>query len=134
MIYAATMRATAEVVPAPLPGPPTTLTEETETLLRWLEGPGVRIVELEGHWTCPVGGAGSVRHELEPALAAAADALAEVVGFDGQRGSRPGRPHVPRAGSPVGSKRRHVVAPGSPAPRPSAPAAEGTREPVRLRS
>jgi DNA polymerase III subunit epsilon len=38
----------------------------------------VRIVEIDGTWTCPVGGAGSVRHELEPAVASARDA----VGFD----------------------------------------------------
>jgi DNA polymerase-3 subunit epsilon len=72
------MQATAEVVPAPTPDRPAALTEETEILLRWLEAPGVRIVELDGSWTCPVGGAGSVRSELEPAVAAAHDA----VGFD----------------------------------------------------
>ena len=38
----------------------------------------MRIVELDGTWTCPVGGAGSVRSELEPAVASAH----EVVGFD----------------------------------------------------
>ena len=72
------MQATAEVVPAPTPERPSALTEETEILLRWLEAPGVRIVELDGTWTCPVGGAGSVRSELEPAVASAHD----VVGFD----------------------------------------------------
>ena len=44
------------------------LAEETEIVLRWLEAPGVRMVELDGSWTCPVGGAGAVRHELEPAV------------------------------------------------------------------
>jgi DNA polymerase-3 subunit epsilon len=78
MIHVRTLQATAEVVPAPEPGTTAALTEETEILLRWLEAPAVRIVELDGSWTCPVGGAGSVRHELEPAVAAAH----EVVGFD----------------------------------------------------
>ena len=69
MVYVRSLQATAEVVPPPTPDRPSALVEETEILLRWLEGPGVRIVELDGTWTCPVGGAGSVRHELEPAVA-----------------------------------------------------------------
>ncbi|OFE15777.1 endonuclease [Humibacillus sp. DSM 29435] len=87
MVYVATMLATAEVVAVSSRADPAALTEETELLLRWLEQPGVRIVDIDGAWTCPIGGAGSVRHELEPAIAAAADAAAEVVGFDGERGS-----------------------------------------------
>ena len=78
MVYVRSLQATAEVVPPPTPDRPSALVEETEILLRWLEGAGVRIVELDGTWTCPVGGAGSVRHELEPAVATAR----EVVGFD----------------------------------------------------
>ena len=31
--------------------------EETERILRWLESPGIRLVEVDGEWTCPVGGA-----------------------------------------------------------------------------
>lgn len=77
MVHVATVRATAEVI-KPAGGVPAGLTEEAEIVLRWLEGPGVRIVDIDGLWTCPVGGAGSVRHELEPAVAAAA----EAVGFD----------------------------------------------------
>ena len=85
MVHVATLRATAEVVPAPAPGEHAALTEETEVLARWLEAPGVRIVEFEGAWTCPVGGAGSVRHELEPALASAHD----VIGFDRDASTAP---------------------------------------------
>ncbi len=105
MVHVRTMQATAEVVPAPEPGTTAALTEETEILLRWLEGPGVRIVELDGSWTCPVGGAGAVRHQLEPAVASAH----EAIGFDrdaltvgatsggpGGRSARQGR--MPRAG------------------------------------
>ncbi|GAA6525754.1 DEDD exonuclease domain-containing protein [Intrasporangium sp. DVR] len=87
MVHVETLRATAEVVLAPLvgaaaAGSTAALVEETEILLRWLETPGVRIVELDGSWTCPVGGAGALRHELEPAVAAAH----EVVGFDRDAG------------------------------------------------
>ena len=78
MVHVRNLQATAEVVLAPVAGATAALTEETEIVLRWLEAPAVRIVELDGSWTCPVGGAGAVRHELEPAVAAAL----EVVGFD----------------------------------------------------
>ena len=82
MVHVRVLQATAEVVPTPEPGATASLIEETEILLRWLESPGVRIVELDGSWTCPVGGAGALRHELEPAVAAAH----EVVGFDRDAG------------------------------------------------
>jgi DNA polymerase-3 subunit epsilon len=40
------------------PGPvPSATAEETERILRWLERPGVRLIEVDGEWTCPVGGA-----------------------------------------------------------------------------
>jgi DNA polymerase-3 subunit epsilon len=94
MIHVRTLQATAEVVTAPAAGPAVALVEETEILLRWLEAPGVRIVELDGSWTCPVGGAGALRRELEPAVAAAL----EVVGFDRDAGLDAGR-DVKRGGS-----------------------------------
>jgi DNA polymerase-3 subunit epsilon len=78
MVQVRTLQATAEAVAPPTPDRPAALVEETEILLRWLESPGVRIVELDGSWTCPVGGAASVRHQLEPAVASAR----EAVGFD----------------------------------------------------
>jgi DNA polymerase-3 subunit epsilon len=63
-------RTTAEVVlPAPWPAP-AALPEETEKILRWLESPGVRLVDLDGEWTCPVGGAGAARAALEPHVVA----------------------------------------------------------------
>lgn len=76
MVYVATLRATAEVVEAPLHPAPAASAEETEIVLRWLESPGVRIVELDGSWSCPVGGAGGVRAVLE------APRPADVAGFD----------------------------------------------------
>jgi DNA polymerase-3 subunit epsilon len=69
MPYIAALRDSAEVVTAaPLPAP-AAWPEETEKILRWLEAPGVRIVDLDGVWTCPVGGAGMARAELEPQYA-----------------------------------------------------------------
>lgn len=62
--YVAALRETAEVV-LPDEGAPV-LAEETEIVLGWLETAGTRLVSLEGEWTCPVGGAGGSRAELEP--------------------------------------------------------------------
>jgi DNA polymerase-3 subunit epsilon len=77
MPYVQAVQDTAEVVlPAPWPAPAAT-PEETEKILRWLEGPGVRIVDLDGEWSCPVGGAGGARAELEPQVVA----RHEVAGF-----------------------------------------------------
>jgi DNA polymerase-3 subunit epsilon len=40
------------------PGPaPAATAEETEKILRWLESPGVRLVRVDGEWSCPVRGA-----------------------------------------------------------------------------
>lgn len=51
------LRASAETVSTG-PGPtPAATAEETEKILRWLESDGVRLVHVEGEWTCPVGGA-----------------------------------------------------------------------------
>jgi DNA polymerase-3 subunit epsilon len=58
--YVAELRASAETV-ATAPGPvPAATAEETEKVLRWLEAPGIRLVEVDGEWTCPV--AGATRH------------------------------------------------------------------------
>jgi len=70
MPYVAALRETAEVVAAPeSSAAPAALPEETELVLRWLESPGVRLVDLQGEWTCPVDGAGASRALLEPAAA-----------------------------------------------------------------
>ncbi len=58
--FVAELRASAETVRT-APGPvPAATAEETEKVLRWLEAPGVRLVEVDGEWTCPV--AGATRH------------------------------------------------------------------------
>ncbi len=79
--YIAALQASAEVVAAPAPPMPAATPEESEKILRWLESPGVRIVEVDGAWTCPVGGAAAVRAELEPLETA----RREVAGFAGVR-------------------------------------------------
>ncbi|GGL22562.1 DNA polymerase III subunit epsilon [Phycicoccus endophyticus] len=66
MPYVEALRASAEVVPAPVPPATAATPEESEKVLRWLEAPGVRIVDVDGPWTCPVAGAAAVRAELEP--------------------------------------------------------------------
>jgi DNA polymerase-3 subunit epsilon len=56
--YVATLRRSAETV-RPGPGPvPAASAEETERILSWLTSPGVRLVDIDGEWTCPVGGPG----------------------------------------------------------------------------
>jgi DNA polymerase-3 subunit epsilon len=55
--FVRTLKASAETV-ATAPGPvPAATAEETEKLLRWLESDGVRLVDIDGEWSCPVGGA-----------------------------------------------------------------------------
>jgi DNA polymerase-3 subunit epsilon len=62
--WTAGLRESAEtVIPGPGPAPAAT-TEETEKILRWLELPRVRLVHVEGIWSCPVGGAESQRELL----------------------------------------------------------------------
>ena len=58
--YVAEVRVDAETVMVS-PGPvPAATAEETERVLRWLESPGIRLVAIDGEWTCPV--AGATRH------------------------------------------------------------------------
>jgi len=58
--FVAQLRAGAETVRS-APGPvPAASAEETEQILRWLESPGIRLVDVDGEWTCPV--AGATRH------------------------------------------------------------------------
>jgi DNA polymerase-3 subunit epsilon len=69
--YVAALVATAESV-LPGVGPlPCATAEETETILRWLEQPGTRLVELDGDWACPAYGAGGLGELLDYRDAAA---------------------------------------------------------------
>jgi DNA polymerase-3 subunit epsilon len=83
--YVETLRASAEtVVPGPGPTPAATA-EETEKLLRWLESDGVRLVHVEGEWTCPLGGA--TKHlRVHDAVEQSRQRL---VPFEDHRGLRP---------------------------------------------
>lgn len=57
MPYVEALVASAEHV-APAAAPlPAAIIEETEIIARWLETPGVRLVDLDGVWSCPVRGA-----------------------------------------------------------------------------
>jgi DNA polymerase-3 subunit epsilon len=55
--YVRELTASAETVSG-APGPvPAATAEESERILRWLESPGVRLVDVDGEWICPLGGA-----------------------------------------------------------------------------
>ncbi|WP_176955372.1 DEDD exonuclease domain-containing protein [Sinosporangium album] len=61
--------ATAETV-SPGPGPtPAATAEETECVLRWLESPGVRLVEVDGEWSLPARGAARLKARIDLAYA-----------------------------------------------------------------
>lgn len=52
------LRASAETVLPGLGPLPAATAEESETLLRWLESPGIRLVHVDGEWSSPLQGAG----------------------------------------------------------------------------
>ena len=76
-----TLRASAESVIPGLGPLPAATAEESDKVMRWLESPGVRLVHVEGDWTCPVRGA--ARH-LATHDAVAQSRLA-LVPFDERR-------------------------------------------------
>jgi DNA polymerase-3 subunit epsilon len=80
-IWVEQLRSCAETV-RPAPGPtPAATAEESELVLRWLEKDGVRLVDVDGEWTCPIAGAG--RHlALHDAVNRSRDTL---VPFDERR-------------------------------------------------
>jgi DNA polymerase-3 subunit epsilon len=84
MPYVAALQDTGEVVEQPAGPAPAASPEETEKILSWLEGAGIRLVSLSGEWSCPVHGAGGQRWELEPLAARAGD----VSPFDEPRHTR----------------------------------------------
>jgi DNA polymerase III subunit epsilon len=83
--YVAQLVASGETVHGG-PGPvPAATAEETERILRWLEAPGVRLIEVDGEWSCPVGGA--TRHlALHDAVH---QSRLDLVPFDDRRGLSP---------------------------------------------
>jgi len=84
--YVDALIATAETVSRRGFGPTACASaEEIECVLRWLESPGTRLVEVTGRWCCPAFGAGGQRALLELALVAIDDADP----FGDRRGLRP---------------------------------------------
>jgi len=80
--FVAALVAAAETVDAG-PGPtPSASAAETETVLRWLESDGVRLIEVDGTWTCPLGGAGRHLGSLDTATRSPAS----LVPFDERHG------------------------------------------------
>jgi DNA polymerase-3 subunit epsilon len=59
--------------------------EEIECVLRWLESPGTRLVEVAGTWCCPAYGAGGQRALLDLAI----EAIDDADRFGDRRGLRP---------------------------------------------
>jgi DNA polymerase III subunit epsilon len=85
--YLEALVATAETVASAPPPLPAATVEETECILRWLETPGTRLVEVDGVWALPAGGAGSLN-----TLVGAADVADRAARpFDDRRGLRPAR-------------------------------------------
>jgi DNA polymerase-3 subunit epsilon len=97
MPYVEALRDSGEVVERPRAPVPAASAEETERVLRWLEGDGVRLVSVLGEWSCPVHGAGAQRWQLEPLAARAG----ELVPFDETRSAR--SLHRPPGAVPSGS-------------------------------
>jgi DNA polymerase III subunit epsilon len=76
--FAAGLVASAETVLTG-PGPtPAASASETECVLRWLESPGIRLFDIDGTWTCPLGGAGG----RIAALSTAESGRDKVIPFD----------------------------------------------------
>ncbi|MFZ2502071.1 MAG: DEDD exonuclease domain-containing protein [Nocardioides sp.] len=84
-VFVDTLRSTAQTVDGG-PGPvPAATAEESELILRWISQPGIRLVHVDGTWTCPV--AGAERHTgVEDVIAEGRRAAAP---FDDHRGLRP---------------------------------------------
>jgi DNA polymerase-3 subunit epsilon len=96
--YVDALIATAETVLVEAAGPTAAASaEEIECVLRWLEAPGSRLVEVDGSWACPAYGAGGQRMLLDMAIELAPDADP----FADRRRMRP--THQPaRADRPLG--------------------------------
>src|SRR5690606_4647331 len=67
------------------PPPAGATAEEMECVLRWLDLPGVRLVEVDGAWTCPAHGAEGLRAWIDRAYEHPYDR-----GGEGVPGRRPG--------------------------------------------
>jgi DNA polymerase-3 subunit epsilon len=87
--YVDALIATAETVVLDAVGPTAAASaEEIECVLRWLDSPGIRLVEVEGSWACPAYGAGGERVLLDLAIDGA-DGDRSLDPFGDRRGLRP---------------------------------------------
>jgi len=110
-LYIEALAVSAEIVgPSPCPAGSASA-EETEKILRWMDSPGVRMVAIDGVWTCPVNGAGAARDSLD----ADPTAYQDVVAFDepGDTTLR-GRPPAVLVVPASGRTPRTVISPTSP--------------------
>jgi DNA polymerase III subunit epsilon len=97
--YVDALVATAETVSPQGAGPTAYASaEEIECVLRWLETPGTRLVEVTGTWSCPAHGAGSQRVLLDFALH-----VDDADPFGDRRGLRP--VHQPARGPSASATR-----------------------------
>jgi len=79
--FVCTLVAGAESVAAG-PGPtPSASAAESEAVLRWLEREGTRLIDIDGVWSCPIGGA---EGQLQ-SVTGVAQATASLVPFDERR-------------------------------------------------
>ena len=89
--FVAALVASAETV-EPGPGPlPAALAEETEVILRWLDQPGTRLVELDGQWAVPLHGAESVKERIDTAYGYDGPTAEKGLGRDLRPMHRPAR-------------------------------------------
>lgn len=93
MPYIEALRTSGECVAAAAAPQPAAHPEETEQVLHWLEQPGVRLVEMDGEWACPVVGAAQARAALDP-LDTLRRAMPFRTAFD-EPAAWPARPGVP---------------------------------------
>jgi DNA polymerase-3 subunit epsilon len=92
--YLRALAASAESVPPSTAPAASASVEETEKILRWLEGSDVRMVAIDGEWTCPVNGAGAALAGLD-----IGHAVRDALSFD--EPSDPGLRHRPAAAALV---------------------------------
>ena len=85
------LRLSAERVEAPVPPAGAAHPEETDLLLGWLERPGVRVVDVDGEWSCPVRSA----QRVDPVAAVGLELVVPRVADDDAALRTPA--HVPAA-------------------------------------
>lgn len=70
MPYVDALVAAGERVTPPAPPSTAASAEESTLVLRWLEQPGVRLVQLDGEWSQPIHGASAAWHRHQELVGA----------------------------------------------------------------